>query len=210
MRRTSRATSSQRGQAPSQQKGLGQQKQQPRAAQPRPQRLPENAHLFLELRLVLQHRKDQRHGRGPIRPLDAIGRSQKGAILSVQVVVAPLTGREVARKWRVKAQGGGRLPLLAPVHVGDAGVQAGCRQRQPGLGQRRRHDQRAAVIEFGARQQQVDRALQAGKAGGPHAVLVGALHRQARHGQEGQQHQQRAQDHARVDGAEEPHSRVKR
>ena len=100
--------------------------------------------------------------------------------------------------------------FFAPVDVDDLAYRPEPGQRQARLRERRGHDQRAGCIEFGAGQQEIDRALQAGEVGRAHAVRMGALHRQAGPGHEGHQHQRGAQQQARANGEVEPHPRVKR
>jgi hypothetical protein len=181
------------------------------AAQPGRQRAGEDADLAVELRLVFQHRQHQRRGTGPAGPAHAVARRQVPAAAGFHAVEAPLAGRLVAIEGRGDAAQGGRgLPDFVAIDVVDAGVQAGLRQCQPRLGQLRRHHQRAAIVDLRPGQQQVDRALQAGEVGGPHAVGVGPLHHVAGGGHEGHQHQRRSQQQPGADRVAGPHPSVKR
>jgi hypothetical protein len=117
-----------------------------------------------------------------------------------QHLAVPLAGADaIAPERRLGAERGGRAPLLVALHVVDAGVEAGLRQRQARLGKGGGHLQRAGVVQFRPREQQIDSALQAAEVHGAHAVGMGALHCQAGAGHEGHQHQRGAKEEAGPD-----------
>jgi hypothetical protein len=101
-------------------------------------------------------------------------------------------------------------PVFLAGDVVDAGVQARLRQRQPRLGQRWRHHQHALVVDLGARQQQVHRALQPAVMRRPHAVGMRALDGQPGTRHEGHQHQRSAEEETGPDRVAGRHPSVKR
>ena len=117
----------QRRQAPLQQNGLRQQQQHRRPAEPGPQGAREDADLAVELRLVFQHRKNQRRLGRASGPVDAIGGREEVAACAMHGVIVPLADRQAALERRADADRGRRLPLFTPVDVDDLCVQAGAR-----------------------------------------------------------------------------------
>jgi hypothetical protein len=102
------------------------------------------------------------------------------------------------------------LPNLFAQDVVDGGVQARAGEGEAGLSEFHRHHQRALVVELGARQQQVDRALQPAEVHGAHAIGMGALHCRAGTQQEHHKEDSSPEQQAGADRTPDDHPRWKR